>query len=229
MDAVMDLFHSLTEHLDAAVTSPWFYLALFAVAVIDGFFPVVPSESMVITGGVYAASTGEPNAAAVMALAALGAFIGDHVSFYVGRGPGQKMVARMKPGTRKHKAFTWAQALMRERGGLILVVARYVPGGRTAVTMTMGTCGYPRRWFAFFAGIAAISWAVYGVVLGYVGGKAFEESPIKGVAVGLGLALSVTAVVEIVRYLRKRKSAPATDENEAEVGAEPEEKPVTTG
>lgn len=41
---------ALTGVLDTAVTSPWFYLALFVVAALDGFFPVVPSESMVITG-----------------------------------------------------------------------------------------------------------------------------------------------------------------------------------
>ncbi|TDD59363.1 DedA family protein, partial [Actinomadura rubrisoli] len=76
----MDLLHT-------AVTSPWFYLALFAVAAIDGFFPVVPSESMVITGGVYAAS-GRPNLALVVVLAALGAFIGDHVAYFIGRGSG---------------------------------------------------------------------------------------------------------------------------------------------
>ncbi|WP_424923543.1 DedA family protein, partial [Actinomadura bangladeshensis] len=65
--------------VDTAVTSPWFYLVLFAVAAIDGFFPVVPSESLVITAGVYAAS-GEPELVPVVVLAALGAFTGDHVS-----------------------------------------------------------------------------------------------------------------------------------------------------
>ncbi|TDE15178.1 DedA family protein, partial [Actinomadura sp. 6K520] len=61
-----------------AVSSPWFYLVLFAVAALDGFFPVVPSESLVITAGVYAAS-GRPELEWVVVAAALGAFTGDHV------------------------------------------------------------------------------------------------------------------------------------------------------
>ncbi|MFB4320539.1 DedA family protein [Actinomadura sp. 21ATH] len=201
MDGVLDLVHT-------AVTSPWFYVALFAVAVIDGFFPVVPSESMVITGGVYAA-TGEPDLALVVVLAALGAFLGDHVSYLLGRGSGGRLLARVAPGTRRHAALEWARRTMDERGGLILVVARYVPGGRTAVTLTMGAVGYRLRSFTGFAALAAVSWAVYGATLGFVGGKAFEHDPIKGVALGIGLALAVTAVVEVVRYLRKRSGRAA--------------------
>jgi membrane-associated protein len=198
MDGIMEV-------LETAVTSPWFYVALFAVAAVDGFFPVVPSESMVITAGVYAAS-GRPDLTLVVVLAALGAFTGDHVSYLVGRRAGGRLVRGLRPGTRRHAAFGWARATMAERGGLILVVARYVPGGRTAVTLTMGAVGYPLRSFSLFAAVAAVSWGLYGALLGYVGGVAFEDDPLKGVAVGLGLALSVTAAVEGVRFLRRRRA-----------------------
>ncbi|MDL4776890.1 DedA family protein [Actinomadura xylanilytica] len=197
MDVVAGLLHT-------AVTSPWFYLVLFAVAAIDGFFPVVPSESMVITAGVYAAS-GEPDVVAVVVLAALGAFAGDHVSYGVGRGWGPRLVRRMRPGTRRGRAFGWARRTMAERGGLILVVARYVPGGRTAVTLTMGVVGFRLRSFSLFAAVAAVSWALYGTLLGYVGGVVFEDDPVLGVVVGLGLAVSVTVGAEGVRFLRGRR------------------------
>ncbi|NKZ08705.1 DedA family protein [Actinomadura latina] len=192
--------------VDTAVTSPWFYLVLFAVAAIDGFFPVVPSESLVITAGVYAAS-GEPELAAVVVSAALGAFAGDHVSFLLGRRAGGRLVRGLRAGSRRHAAFGWARRTMAERGGLILVVARYVPGGRTAVTVTMGAVGYRLRWFSVFAGVAAVSWGLYGALLGYVGGVAFEDDPLKGVVVGLGAALSVAGVVEGARFVRRRRRA----------------------
>ncbi|WP_246237139.1 DedA family protein [Actinomadura chibensis] len=199
MDGVMGF-------VDTAVTSPWFYLALFAVAALDGFFPVVPSESMVITAGVYAASGGL-ELVPVVALAAVGAFAGDHVSYLVGRGSGGRLVRRARAGTRRHRAFGWAGRTVAERGGLILVVARYVPGGRTAVTLTMGAVAFRLRSFSLFAGVAAVSWALYGALLGYVGGAAFEDDPLMGVAVGLGLALSVTVLVEAVRFTRRRRAS----------------------
>ena len=50
----------ITELVEHAVGSPWVYLALFAFAALDAFFPIVPSESLVISAGVFAASGTEP-------------------------------------------------------------------------------------------------------------------------------------------------------------------------
>ncbi|MCG5219000.1 DedA family protein [Streptosporangium sp. KLBMP 9127] len=202
-DAIIDLLHQV-------MTSPWVYLALFTVALIDGFFPVVPSETSVITAGVFAA-TGDPNVFAVIAVAALGAFAGDHVSYLIGRTGGARVRARLKPGTARHKAFSWAERALAERGGLVLVVARYIPGGRTATTITMGAVGYPLRSFSIFDSLAAGSWAIYSVMIGYLGGLAFEQDPIKGLLLGLGIAFTITALVEAVRYVRKRR-APVREE-----------------
>ena len=86
------------------------------------------------------------------------------------------------------------------------MVARYVPGGRTAVTHDLGSMRYPLRKFSAYAGLAAASWGLYCTLVGYIGGKAFEDNPLKGVILGIGLALTVTVIVEVVRHrLRKRK------------------------
>jgi membrane protein DedA with SNARE-associated domain len=102
----------------------------------------------------------------------------------------------------------WAGRGIAARGGLILVVARYVPGGRTAVTLTMGATRFPRRRFLAFDALAAVSWGVYSALVGYLGGLAFERDPVRGLLVGLGLALTLTVVVEAVRWARGRVSRP---------------------
>ncbi|GAA3427158.1 DedA family protein [Streptosporangium sandarakinum] len=196
---------AILDAVQQAMTSPWIYLALFALALLDGFFPVVPAETSVITAGVFAASTGAPDVAAVIAVAALGAFAGDHISYAIGRSAN----GRLRRGGRGDRAFTWARRALAERGGLVLVAARYIPGGRTACTLTMGAVAYPRRSFALFDAVAAVSWAVYSVLIGYVGGAAFEHDPLRGLLLGLGIALSVTAVAETVRYVRRRRTAGA--------------------
>jgi membrane protein DedA with SNARE-associated domain len=188
------------------MSSWWIYLALWGFAALDGFFPAIPSETLVVTAGVFAAASGAPNLYAVIAAAAIGAFIGDHVSYALGRGAGGRLLDRMKPGTKRYAAVVWARQALTERGGLVLVVARYVPGGRTAVTLTMGSVRYPLRQFSAFAALAAVSWGIYCTLVGYLGGKAFEDNPLKGVVLGIGLALAVTAIVEVVRHqLRKRR------------------------
>lgn len=200
--------HALLDLVRDLMTSPWIYLVLFGFAALDGFFPVVPSESLVITAGVFAAR-GDPSLYGVIAAAALGAVVGDHTSYLLGRLAGTRLPARLRPGTRRYSLFAWAKRSLDERGGLLLVVARYVPGGRTATTVTMGAVGYRQRSFSFFAAIAAVSWGVYSGLVGYLGGWAFENDPLKGLLLGLGLALAVTAIVEYARHQHRRRNAVA--------------------
>jgi len=194
---------AIVHLIEPALNSPWGLLGLAVVATIDAFFPVVPSESLVVTAGVFAAG-GDQSLALIIAAAALGAFTGDHVSYFVGRRAGDRLTARLHAGTRKAAAFAWARRILAERGGTVIVVARYVPGGRTAVTLTAGAVRHPLSSFSLFDGIAAVSWATYAALVGYLGGAAFEDEPLKGVLLGLGLALSVAGAVELLRHARRQ-------------------------
>jgi membrane-associated protein len=196
--------------VDAVSGSNWSYLIVFVIAMLDAFFPIVPSESLVITAGVFAAA-GEPSLPLVIVAAAAGAFAGDHVAYLLGRTAGGRLADDAGQGSRKRKAFAWAGRILDDRGGLIVVVCRYIPGARTAITMTAGAVRYPLRRFSFFDGIAALSWGAYSALVGFVGGAAFEDDPFKGLALGLGLALAVTAAVEGARHLRTaRRPASST-------------------
>jgi hypothetical protein len=42
------------------------------------------------------------------------------------------------------------------------------------------------------------------VLVGYLGGSAFEDDPLKGLGLGLGLALTVSLLVEAIRHVRRR-------------------------
>ena len=196
-----------TEILDNAVGSPWVYVALFLFAMTDAFFPIVPSETLVISAGVFAASGGEPDLIPIILSAAAGAFVGDHISYFIGRTAGAKLMAKAKEGSKKQRAFRQAHKLIEDRGGVILVVCRYIPGARTAITLTAGAVRYELRKFSFFDAIAAISWATYSTMVGYLGGEAFEEDPLKGLGLGLGIALGVSALIELIRHLRARRVA----------------------
>jgi membrane protein DedA with SNARE-associated domain len=209
------MIDGIVELVEGAMSSPWVLLALFAVAAIDAFFPAVPSESLVVTAGVFAAANGEPNVPLVILAAAAGAFAGDHISYLIGRTAEGRLARRRaaRPASRRAArsaaGLAWARRTLDRRGATILLICRYIPGARTAVTLTAGAVRHPLRSFSFFDGIAALSWGVYSTLIGYIGGAAFEEQPLKGLALGLGIALTVALAIEVIRHLRRRATATA--------------------
>ena len=127
--------HVIIEAVEEFISTPWVYLAaLLAITKLDGFFPVVPSETLVITLGVFAASHSEPNLFLIILIAAIGAFAGDHISYLIGYKAGPRVMSRFKEGSRARKAYDRVGVMLKKRGGLVLITARYIPGGRTAAT-----------------------------------------------------------------------------------------------
>ena len=184
------------------LTSPWAYAIVLGIAALDAIFPAVPSESLAITAGVLS-GIGKLHVAPAIAAAAAGAFIGDTTSYVLGRTLGVRARGRLFHGERSLRALGWAARQLDERGGYLIVVARFIPGGRTATTFTAGMVRYPTGKFLAFAAIAAVAWGTYAVMLGYLGGKAFEERPLLALGVALGIAFLVTAAVEAVRRVRR--------------------------
>lgn len=188
--------------VDAVSGSSWTYGLVFLVAMLDAFFPVVPSETTVIAAGVLAAD-GDLILPLIMASAAAGAIVGDNISFAGGHFLGERIVQKIFTGKRK-RHIDRAERMLDERGGYLIVVARFIPGGRTAATFAAGTLEW--RWHRFIRWdvLAGGIWGVYATLLGYFGGKAFEDSPFKGFLLAFGIALFITAGVEVVRWYRKR-------------------------
>jgi hypothetical protein len=91
--------------------------------------------------------------------------------------------------------------------------------GFAALDGFLGSVRYPLQKFSAYAGLVAASWGLYCTLVGYIGGKAFEDNPLKGVILGIGLALTVTVIVELVRHrLRKRKPQAQVEPQLVEVG-----------
>jgi membrane protein DedA with SNARE-associated domain len=91
-----------------------------------------------------------------------------------------------------------------ERGGLLLITARFIPGGRTALTLSCGVTKQPRRWFIGWAAVAAVIWGNYAALLGFIGGKSFEDNHTLAFVIAFVSAFSITLVIELVRWLLKR-------------------------
>jgi membrane-associated protein len=185
----------------------WSYFVIFGAAAVDAFFPLVPSETVVIIGG-NLSSSGDLNLPLVILAAAAGAVVGDNVSFGIGSLVGERTVKKWFRGEKSQQRLEWAERMLDQRGAYIIVIARFIPGGRTAVTFSAGYIPtFPWRRFIVYDVVAGCIWATYAALLGYFGGKTFEKHPFVGLLIALGVALSLGLLVEFVRHRRQRRAA----------------------
>ena len=209
---LVDLF---AQAVDWVSDSWWTYPVVFLVSMIDAFFPLVPSESVVITAGVIA-GTGDLSLPLVIVFAAAGAIVGDNISYGLGSWLGEHTVKRLFRSDKARHGFEWAERQLEQRGFYLIIVARFIPGGRTAVTFASGyTHGMTWRRFIVADVVAGVVWATYAASLGYFGGKQFEEEPWKGLLLAFVAAIGLAATVEIVRWLHGRRAGrPAAEADE---------------
>jgi membrane-associated protein len=187
--------------VDSAIS----YIIAIVIPALDAIFPVLPSETAVIALGVATAGSSDPRIALLVACAAAGAFIGDNLSYLIGRRFGPAAERRFFSSEKGARRRAWAEHSLERFGTQVIIVCRFFPGGRTAVTLTCGLIGYQRRKFVIATAAAAVIWALYAFFVGRLGGKAFEDKPWAGFLVAFGITLVVSALIEAVRRIRSRR------------------------
>ncbi|MCB1002301.1 MAG: DedA family protein [Ilumatobacteraceae bacterium] len=196
----------LTDTLGDWASNWWFLAVVFTIAYFDSILPVVPSETTVIIAGV-AVSVGEADYSLWMVIVcgAVGAFLGDNTAYQIGKvfSPRFERRAERKPNFAAR--LRWAAEQIRARGGLLLITARFIPGGRTVLTLSSGITRQPRAWFVGWVAIACTIWASYAAGLAYVVGQPFKDNHTAAFWVAFGTALGVNVAIEIVRHVRARK------------------------
>jgi|CXWL01.1.fsa_nt_gi membrane protein DedA with SNARE-associated domain len=209
---IIDRITDFTDKLGDWAGNWWFLGVIFIIALLDSVVPVVPSETTVIIGGVAVATGDAPYPLlAVIAAGAAGAFIGDNIAFSIGRRWSDAFERRAQRKPKFESKLTWARQQIHDRGGLLLITARFIPGGRTAITIASGITRQSRAWFIRWTFIAAIIWASYAAGLARLVGEPFRDDHTKAFWIAFGTALGVNIAIEFVRHRRlKRKwSKPA--------------------
>jgi membrane-associated protein len=195
------MFDWLTQAVTGGALS---YLIVGLAAGGDVLLPLIPSETLVITAGVLAAQ-GRLSIWVLVPCAAVGAFVGDNICYWLGRGVGDPIARRLFGGEKGRGRLDWAENAIRGHGPLLVMVGRFIPGGRTASTFAAGTLDlrYPR--FVIADAVAACAWALYASLLGFIGGSAFRDSTWKPLVLSLGVAGLITLGLEIWRRHRRRQ------------------------
>ena len=174
--------------------SPLVYLGMFLFAVIDGFFPPMPSEAAIVGLAALTVAGDSPDLTLLLISAVAGVFVGDLVAYEFGRWIDIHQLPLFRSG-RGARTVRWAEDALQHRGTSFILAARFIPVARVAVNVSAGALGYPRRRYMVLAAIGSVIWAAYSAAIGIGAGAWFEGHPVTavvaavigGIVVGVGL------------------------------------------
>lgn len=209
----------MLDTLGPVTSTPWIYMIIGVSVVLDVFVPVLPSGVLVIAAATAATGTtaadaatgpdGSPHVLTMLALvlcATAASVLGDLAAYRLARRGGDRFdraIARSRRLTAAHAQL--GQALVRG-GGVLVVLARFAPAGRSVVSFGAGIGHRRVREFLPWSALAGLAWAAYSVGLGYLGARWLSAS-------WLGTALSVLALFAVgalATCLLRRRPRPDT-------------------
>lgn len=189
---------------------PSAYLALFAIVAIGSVLPVLPTGAAVSAAAVIAADHEPWAMVPVVLVGALGAYVGDLVTYAALRSAGEPLALRMR-WLRRDDLSRLGQV----RDGIAhhelrtLVISRLVPAGRLPVLLVAAVAGYPWRRFAAAAVASTLLWSVLYAAIGVAGATVLPDTR-TALVVAIGGALLFTAAQASYRRWTDRRGRRTT-------------------
>ncbi len=170
--------------------------AIFAVAFCDALIvlgAVVPALPLLLPVGILI-GMGEISGPYALACAALGAFVGDAIGFWVGRRWGDRLRG-VWPFARYPQLLERGETMFRRNGARSIFIARFVGPIRPFVPAVAGMLKMPLQRYAPASAFAAVSWAALFLAPGWILGQAYDAvAAVAGqLAIVLGLLVLVLA------------------------------------
>ncbi|WP_406001140.1 DedA family protein [Streptomyces sp. NBC_00829] len=178
------------ESVGSLTGSPWIYAVVALSVLLDVFLPVLPSGVLVITaataaaaGSTTATATGSvetapgqvphevPSLLVLVLCAATASVLGDLVAYRLAWRGGDRFDRAIARSRRLTGAQERLGTALSRGGGALVVIARFAPAGRSAVSLGAGAAHRKVKEFLPWSALAGVAWAGYSVGLGYFGGQ----------------------------------------------------------
>ncbi|MHA6795892.1 DedA family protein [Pseudonocardia bannensis] len=197
----------LVAAFDTVLHSVWLLPVLALLIAVDAPFPVLPSETLLMSAAAAAFGVGDMPAIAGLFLAALiGSLFGDLITFGLGRSS-----HRVLRGVTDSECglSAWVRRNLFRRPEVALIGARFMPGGRLISTAAAGRVRLPLSRFLPGSLASSALWSIYMLVVGLLLGPIVGGNPLLSLAAGLVMAGLTAGGFEIGRRLRARRRATA--------------------
>jgi membrane protein DedA with SNARE-associated domain len=188
---------------DAVLRSSWLLPLLVVMIAVDAPFPVLPSETILMSAATTAFGGGDVGMVFGLFIAALaGSVLGDAVVFWLGR-CSHKLLSRTVDT--ECEIAAWVRRHMLRRPGIALVGARFVPGGRLVSTAAAGRFGLPVRRFLPWSIASSAAWSAYMLLIGLALGPVTGGDPLLSLFAGVAMALVTAVAFAVVSKLRRSR------------------------
>ena len=134
-----------------------------------GFF--LPGDSLIVTAGLLAATTGVFNVALLGILLTVASVIGNTVGYMIGAAAGPRLFTREDSLLFNKKHLYRAHDFYERRGAATIVIARFMPIVRTFVPVVAGMAQMDRRRYAIYNVIGGVGWIWSMLFIGYFLGR----------------------------------------------------------
>ncbi|KJS55250.1 hypothetical protein VM98_14395 [Streptomyces rubellomurinus subsp. indigoferus] len=190
----------------AAIGSSWICALALCAVLGDALLPFLPSGTLVILAVLKTARI--DGAPVLLGLGvAVASFLGDVLLLHLARRGAPLLQRRLARRPKLAASVARVQQALVERphGGAaaMVVIARFVPGGRTVLDVAIGhSPAHPHR-FLRWSAVAALVWAAYIVTLGWLNSHWFDTAWLS-MAVSCAAATAIsTAIARVVRRNRR--------------------------
>lgn len=215
------MFDDVELWITQAALTPWAFVLLAILILVDALFPALPSESIVISLASLYVHQQPWLLVLLMPYAAVFCWLGDNMAYLLGT-TGWLQHNRLTRRPRVRRAMDWAEAELERRGSTIIIVGRFIPGGRIAINLTCGIVGFSHRAFMAATVASATLWAGYSVTVGAVAGSWFRDHKLVGITVAVLLGVVLGPLVDQLLRRTILRGDPAAGRPAPEPGPDPE-------
>lgn len=186
------------------------YVFLFFNSLFESVFPPYPSDAFVLVFA-FLAGQGHYDPYILYGLTAAGSISGIMIIYYVGRKYGdavleffsRSFLGRLFPVRMIEKS----KKKFNQRGDLIVLLNRFLPGMRAPICFAAGIVGIKVRKVFLYSLISVLIWNAFLVTVGFYVGATWDEASrfLRNYTIIAGLILIAILILLTIFYFNKRR------------------------
>ena len=198
--------HNLLD--PSALVKDFGYLGIFVTLFLEsgipfGFF--LPGDSLLFTAGLLA-SQHYLNITGIIIISVAAAILGNNAGYYTGKRFGRRLFKNDASFWFSPKRLDEASDFFKKEGPLSLVLARFIPAGRTFVPIAAGAAKMRYRTFLLFNALGGLLWGIALPILGFTIGRTVPNID-KYLLPAIFIIILLSAIPAAWHYWKTKKRA----------------------